>query len=69
VIGYDVADALFLRGPIEIGADRRTLTFQVVEGHLTAKALGLFSLDSIVVMPLPAFQKYLQRQKRFRAFW
>jgi len=49
VVGYDVADALFPNGqPFKIvGVIARQGSF-----------LGLFSLDSIVVMPLPAFQKY-----------
>jgi len=68
VIGYDVADALF---PSETPIDKSVLIngqpFRVV-GVISRQGtfLGLFSLDSIVVMPLPAFSKILQRQKRFR---
>ena len=60
VIGYDVADALF---PSESPIDKSVLIngqpFRVV-GVISRQGtfLGLFSLDSIVVMPLPAFQKY-----------
>ncbi|HEY1770528.1 MAG TPA: ABC transporter permease [Chthoniobacterales bacterium] len=60
VVGYDVADALFNGG----GAlDKKILinghAFKVI-GTLTRQGsfLGLFSLDSIVVIPLPAFKKY-----------
>ena len=60
VIGYDVADALFpstspLDKPVLINGQ----AFKVI-GVITRQGsfLGLFSLDSIVVMPLPAFQKY-----------
>jgi putative ABC transport system permease protein len=59
-IGYDVADALF---PSENPIDKSVLIngqpFKVV-GVISRQGtfLGLFSLDSIVVMPLPAFQKY-----------
>ena len=60
VIGYDVADALF---PSEDPIDKRVMIggqpFRVV-GVISRQGtfLGLFSLDAIVVMPLPAFQKY-----------
>jgi putative ABC transport system permease protein len=60
VIGYDVADALF---PATTPIDKSVLingqSFKVV-GVISRQGsfLGLFSLDSIVVMPLPAFQKY-----------
>src|SRR6202011_2736774 len=60
VLGYDVADALF---PGESPLGRSVLIngqpFRVV-GEISRQGsfLGLFSLDSIVVMPLPAFQKY-----------
>src|SRR2546422_695648 len=60
VIGYDVADALF---PSESPIDKSVLIngqpFKVI-GVISRQGsfLGLFSLDSIVVMPLPAFQKY-----------
>jgi putative ABC transport system permease protein len=60
VIGYDVADALFPAGD---SLNKSVLingqAFKVI-GTITRQGsfLGLFSLDSIVVMPLPAFQKY-----------
>src|SRR5260370_25696365 len=60
VIGYDVADALF---PSASSIDKSVLIngqpFKVI-GVIARQGsfLGLFSLDSIVVMPLPAFQKY-----------
>ena len=60
VIGYDVADALFPAGD---SLNKSVLingqSFKVI-GTITRQGsfLGLFSLDSIVVMPLPAFQKY-----------
>ena len=60
VIGYDVANALF---PAASPLDRSVLIngqpFKVI-GVISRQGtfLGLFSLDSIVVMPLPAFQKY-----------
>src|SRR5213595_2594195 len=60
VIGYDVADALF---PSASPIDKLVLIngqpFKVI-GVISRQGsfLGLFSLDSIVVMPLPAFQKY-----------
>lgn len=60
VIGFDVADALF---PSESPIDKSVLIsgqpFKVL-GVISRQGtfLGLFSLDSIVVMPLGAFQKY-----------
>jgi len=60
VIGYDVADALF---PSESPIDKSVLIsgqpFKVI-GVISRQGsfLGLFSLDAIVVMPLPVFQKY-----------
>jgi putative ABC transport system permease protein len=60
VIGYDVADALF---PSTTPIDKSVLIngqpFKVI-GVISRQGsfLGLFSLDSIVVMPLPVFQKY-----------
>ncbi len=60
VLGYDVADALFpgdtaIGKSVQIGGQ----SFRVV-GEISRQGsfLGLFSLDSIVVMPLGAFQKY-----------
>jgi putative ABC transport system permease protein len=60
VIGYDVADALFpSESPIEKSVLINGQPFRVI-GVISRQGtfLGLFSLDSIVVMPLPAFQKY-----------
>ena len=60
VIGYDVADALFpSETPIEKSVLINGQSFRVL-GVISRQGtfLGLFSLDSIVVMPLPAFQKY-----------
>jgi putative ABC transport system permease protein len=60
VIGYDVADALFpSNSPIDKAVLINGQSFKVV-GVISRQGsfLGLFSLDSIVVMPLPAFQKY-----------
>jgi putative ABC transport system permease protein len=60
VIGYDVADALFPAGdPIDKSVQINGQPFKVV-GVISRQGtfLGLFSLDAIVVMPLPAFQKY-----------
>lgn len=60
VVGYDVADALFASGS---ALDKKVLinghSFKII-GTLTRQGtfLGLFSLDSIVVIPLPAFKKY-----------
>jgi putative ABC transport system permease protein len=60
VIGADVADALF---PSDSPLGKSVLMsghpFQVI-GVISRQGtfLGLFSLDAIVVMPLPAFQKY-----------
>ncbi len=60
VIGYDVADALFpSASPLEKSVLINGQPFRVI-GVIARQGsfLGLFSLDSIVVMPLPAFQKY-----------
>jgi putative ABC transport system permease protein len=60
VIGYDVADALFPSAtPIDKSVIINGQLFKVV-GVISRQGsfLGLFSLDSIVIMPLPAFQKY-----------
>ncbi len=60
IVGYDVADALFTG---HSALDKRLLInghgFKVI-GILARQGtfLGLFSLDSIVVIPLPAFKKY-----------
>src|SRR5881296_3852521 len=60
VIGYDVADALFpSASPINKVVLINGQPFKVI-GVISRQGtfLGLFSLDAIVVMPLPAFQKY-----------
>ena len=60
VLGYDVADALFpSANPIGKSVLINGQPFNVI-GVISRQGsfLGLFSLDSIVVMPLPAFQKY-----------
>jgi putative ABC transport system permease protein len=60
VVGYDVADALF---PSESPLDKTVMIngqpFRII-GEIARQGsfLGLFSLDSIVVMPLPCFEKY-----------
>ena len=60
VVGYDVADALFPgESPLDKAVFIKGQPFRVVgEFSRQGSFLGLFSLDSIVVMPLPAFQKY-----------
>ncbi len=60
VIGYDVADALFPgASPLGKSVQINGQPFRVI-GVISRQGtfLGLFSLDAIVVMPLPAFQKY-----------
>ena len=60
VIGYDVANALFpSASPLDKSVLINGQPFKVI-GVISRQGtfLGLFSLDSIVVMPLPAFQKY-----------
>ena len=60
VIGFDVADALFpSTTPLNKSVLINGQPFKVI-GVISRQGsfLGLFSLDSIVVMPLPAFQKY-----------
>src|SRR5437879_5465749 len=60
VVGYDVADALFpSASPIDKSVLINGQPFKIV-GVIARQGsfLGLFSLDSIVVMPRPAFQKY-----------
>ena len=66
VIGYDVADALFPgRSPLDKTVLINGQPFKVI-GTLSRQGtfLGLFSLDSIVVMPLARVQKIFQRQER-----
>ena len=60
VLGYDVAQALFpSSSPLEKSVMIKGQPFRVV-GVIARQGsfLGLFSLDSIVVMPLGAFAKY-----------
>ncbi|MGI8956520.1 MAG: ABC transporter permease [Chthoniobacterales bacterium] len=60
VVGYDVADAAFAgRSAIDKEVLINGHSFKVI-GTLTRQGafLGIFSLDSIVVIPLPAFKKY-----------
>ncbi len=60
VIGYDVADALFAdtsplgRSVLINGQQFKVLGVNAKQGTF----LGIFSWDSMVVMPLPAFAKY-----------
>ncbi|MDQ6861818.1 MAG: ABC transporter permease [Verrucomicrobiota bacterium] len=60
LLGYDVADALF---PSESPVGKEVLIgsqqFRVLGvGARQGSFLGLFSLDSIVMVPLPAFRRY-----------
>lgn len=60
LLGYDVADALF---PAESPIGKEVLIsgqqFRVLGvGARQGSFLGLFSLDSIVIVPLPTFQKF-----------
>ena len=60
VVGYDVADGLFAgRSAIDKSVLINGHAFKVI-GTMARQGtfLGIFSLDSIVVLPLPAFQKY-----------
>ncbi len=60
VIGYDVADALFPTGnPLNKSVLINGQPFKVVGvNSRQGTFLGLFSWDSLVVIPLPAFKKY-----------
>ena len=60
LLGYDVADALFPSGnPIGKNILISGQQFKVLGvGARQGSFLGLFSLDSIVIVPLPAFKKY-----------
>jgi putative ABC transport system permease protein len=60
VIGYDVADALFAsESPIGKSVLINGQQFKVLGvNSRQGTFLGLFSWDSMVVMPLPAFNKY-----------
>ncbi|MEP6956957.1 MAG: ABC transporter permease [Chthoniobacterales bacterium] len=60
LLGYDVADSLFPSGsPIDKEVFINGQQFRVVGvGARQGSFLGLFSLDSIVIVPLPTFKKY-----------
>ena len=60
VIGFDVADALFPSGSaLDKFVQINGQPFKVIGiGTRQGSFLGLFSLDSIVSVPLPAFQRY-----------
>jgi putative ABC transport system permease protein len=60
VIGFDVADALFPSGnALDKFVQINGQPFKVIGvGTRQGSFLGLFSLDSIVSVPLPAFQRY-----------
>lgn len=66
LLGYDVADALFPgESPVDkfvqIGGQR----FKVIgEGARQGSFLGLFSLDSIVIVPLPTFRRYFSAKSQ-----
>ena len=60
LIGYDVADALFPSGsPVDKFVQINGNPFKVIGvGARQGTFLGLFSLDSIVTVPLGAFERY-----------
>lgn len=60
LIGYDIADALFpSRNAIDKVIHINGNPFRVIGvGARQGSFLGLFSLDSIVTVPLPAFKRY-----------
>ncbi len=60
LLGYDVADALFPSGsPIDKEVLISGQQFKVIGvGARQGSFLGLFSLDSIVIVPLPTFKRY-----------
>ena len=60
VLGYDVADALFPSAtPVGKEVSISGQQFRVLGvGARQGSFLGLFSLDSIVIVPLPAFKKF-----------
>jgi putative ABC transport system permease protein len=66
LLGYDVADALFPSGSpigkdVLIGGQQ----FKVLGvGARQGSFLGLFSLDSIVIVPLPTFQRYFSAKSQ-----
>src|SRR5688572_33325121 len=59
LLGYDVADALFpSESPIGKEVQISGVQFRVLGvGARQGSFLGLFSLDSIVIVPLPTFKK------------
>jgi putative ABC transport system permease protein len=60
LLGYDVADALFpSESPVGKDVQISGQQFRVLGvGARQGSFLGLFSLDSIVIVPLPAFKKF-----------
>ncbi len=60
LLGYDVADALFpSRSPIDQFVQINGQPFKVLGvGARQGSFLGLFSLDSIVIVPLPTFKRF-----------
>ena len=60
VVGFDVADALFPSGnALDKVVQINGQPFKVIGvGSKQGSFLGLFSLDSIVSVPLPAFERY-----------
>lgn len=60
LLGYDVADALFpSESPLGKEVQISGVQFRVLGvGARQGSFLGLFSLDSIVIVPLPAFKKF-----------
>jgi putative ABC transport system permease protein len=60
LLGYDVADALFpSESPLGKEVQISGVQFQVLGvGARQGSFLGLFSLDSIVIVPLPTFKKF-----------
>ena len=64
LLGYDVADALFASAsPIDKNVLINGQQFKVIGvGARQGSFLGLFSLDSIVIIPLPAFKKFFSNK-------
>jgi len=62
VIGYDVADALFAgESPVGKSVRIRDQNFQVVGvAERQGKFLGLFSMDSMVILPLTTYRRYFR---------
>lgn len=60
LLGYDVADALFpSESPVGKEVQISGVQFRVLGvGARQGSFLGLFSLDSIVIVPLPTFKKF-----------